>query len=58
MLSRRAILSAAATATAGLMTKANAAPHSEWEKIAAQYDVSRDFIQLENGNFGTMARPV
>lgn len=59
MLSRRAILSAAATTTAGLMTpKASAAPNTEWEKIAAQYDVSRDFIQLENGNFGTMARPV
>jgi len=59
MLNRRAILSAAATASAGLMTpKASAAPNTEWEKIAAQYDVSRDFIQLENGNFGTMARPV
>lgn len=57
MLSRRAILSAAATTTAGLMT-ASAAPNSEWQTIAAHYDVSRDFIQLENGNFGTMARPV
>jgi selenocysteine lyase/cysteine desulfurase len=57
MLSRRAILSAAATTTAAMMT-ASAATQTEWDTIAAQYDVSRDFIQLENGNFGTMARPV
>lgn len=59
MFNRRAILAAAATTTAGLMTpKASASASSDWERIAAQYDVSRDFIQLENGNFGTMARPV
>lgn len=57
MLSRRAMLAAAATTTVGMMT-ASAAANTEWETIAAQYDVSRDFIQLENGNFGTMARPV
>jgi selenocysteine lyase/cysteine desulfurase len=51
------MLSAAATTTAGLMT-ASAAPTTQWQTIAAQYDVSREFIQLENGNFGTMARPV
>jgi selenocysteine lyase/cysteine desulfurase len=50
------MLTAAAT-TAGMMT-ASAAANTEWEAIAAQYDVSRDVIQLENGNFGTMARPV
>lgn len=57
MLSRRAMLSAAATTTVGMMT-ASAAANTEWDTIAAQYDVSRDVIQLENGNFGTMARPV
>jgi selenocysteine lyase/cysteine desulfurase len=57
MLSRRAILSAATVTTAGLMT-ASAAAKTEWQTIAAQYDVSRTIIQLENGNFGTMARPV
>jgi selenocysteine lyase/cysteine desulfurase len=57
MLSRRAILSAATATTAGLMT-ASAAAKTEWQTIAAQYDVSRTVVQLENGNFGTMARPV
>jgi Selenocysteine lyase len=51
------MLSAAATTTVGMMT-ASAAANTEWDTIAAQYDVSRDVIQLENGNFGTMARPV
>ncbi|MGC4252958.1 MAG: aminotransferase class V-fold PLP-dependent enzyme [Sphingobium sp.] len=31
---------------------------SYWAKVAAQYDVTRDVIQLENGNWGMMARPV
>ncbi len=57
MLSRRAILAAAATTSAGMMTT-SATAKTEWDTIAAQYDVSRDVIQLENGNFGTMARPV
>lgn len=29
-----------------------------WRGIAAQYDVTREVIQLENGNWGMMARPV
>lgn len=29
-----------------------------WRGIAAQYDAPRDVIQLENGNWGMMARPV
>jgi isopenicillin-N epimerase len=29
-----------------------------WAGIASQYDVTRDVIQLENGNWGMMARPV
>lgn len=29
-----------------------------WAGIAAQYDVVRDITQLENGNWGMMARPV
>lgn len=31
---------------------------SYWAGIAGQYDVTRDVIQLENGNWGMMARPV
>ncbi|WP_346783061.1 aminotransferase class V-fold PLP-dependent enzyme [Aurantiacibacter flavus] len=29
-----------------------------WAEVAAQYDVTREVIQLENGNWGMMARPV
>ncbi|MFZ5747555.1 MAG: aminotransferase class V-fold PLP-dependent enzyme [Pseudomonadota bacterium] len=29
-----------------------------WSRVAAQYDVVKDVIQLENGNWGMMARPV
>lgn len=29
-----------------------------WKNIASQYDVTREVIQLENGNWGMMARPV
>lgn len=29
-----------------------------WRSIAAEYDPPRDVIQLENGNWGMMARPV
>ncbi|SER20888.1 aminotransferase class V-fold PLP-dependent enzyme [Sphingobium sp. YR768] len=29
-----------------------------WAGIAAQYDVTREVIQLENGNWGMMAQPV
>ncbi len=60
--SRRDILAAVMTTGAGLTTgSANASPQNtkpDWHAVAAQYDVSRDVIQLENGNFGTMARPV
>lgn len=35
-----------------------AAPAQDWTRIAAQYDVTAETIQLENGNWGTMARPV
>lgn len=29
-----------------------------WREVAAQYDVTRDVVMLENGYFGLMARPV
>ena len=39
---------------------AGARPDDEghWASVAAQYDVVDDIIQLENGNWGMMARPV
>ena len=30
----------------------------DWDRIAGQYDLTRDVIQLEHGNWGMMARPV
>ncbi|RKF21263.1 aminotransferase class V-fold PLP-dependent enzyme [Altericroceibacterium spongiae] len=45
---------------ASLPTDGKAAPDDEayWARVAAQYDVTREVIQLENGNWGMMARPV
>lgn len=34
------------------------ADESFWRKVAAQYDLPSGVIQLENGNWGVMARPV
>lgn len=31
---------------------------SYWRAVAAQYDVTRDVVMLENAYFGVMARPV
>ena len=38
----------------------DAAPDDQgfWRSVAAQYDVTREVVQLENGNYGMMARPV
>lgn len=37
---------------------AAAATADDWERIAREYDVTREVIQLEHGNWGMMARPV
>lgn len=37
---------------------ADAAADGEWDAIAREYDVTREVIQLEHGNWGMMARPV
>ena len=36
---------------------AAAAAADDWEPIAREYDVTREVIQLEHGNWGMMARP-
>lgn len=62
MMNRRTLL----TGLAALPAAAQAAPavlsgtddEAWWRGIAAQYDVTREVIQLENGNWGMMARPV
>jgi selenocysteine lyase/cysteine desulfurase len=67
-ISRRQMMIAAAATGTVAAGRINAAPPSgpsvrpddeaHWAGVAAQYDVTRDVIQLENGNWGMMARPV
>jgi len=62
--SRRKLLGAVAGLTALAASAAKAASASspatdaDWERIAQSYDVAGDFINLENGYYGVMARPV
>ncbi len=60
LLAGVAMLPIAAKASAALPTATPKGPNDEtyWRAIAAQYDVTPDIIQLENGNWGIMARPV
>src|SRR3954467_3742311 len=52
-----ALLGAAALPFAAPVIAA-ATPEDHWERIAREYDVTREVIQLEHGNWGMMARPV
>jgi selenocysteine lyase/cysteine desulfurase len=56
-IDRRTLLGAAALPfAAGAIAAATA--HDDWDRIAREYDVTREVIQLEHGNWGMMARPV
>jgi selenocysteine lyase/cysteine desulfurase len=41
-----------------LQPEALARDEGYWRSVASQYDVTREVVQLENGNWGMMARPV
>lgn len=56
-IDRRTLLGAAALPFAAAPIAA-AASADDWERIAREYDVTREVIQLEHGNWGMMARPV
>jgi isopenicillin-N epimerase len=56
-IDRRTLLGAAAVPLATGPISA-AAADDDWERIAREYDVTREVIQLEHGNWGMMARPV
>ena len=56
-MDRRTLLGAA-TALPLASASMAATAEDEWERIAQEYDVTRDIIQLEHGNWGMMARPV
>ena len=63
VLGRRALLAAGAAlpvlpAAAAASSAFAADDDAYWRGIAAQYDVTHDVIQLENGNWGMMARSV
>lgn len=60
MMTRREILAAGAATLPALAAAApvSADDESYWRGIAAHYDVTREVIQLENGNWSMMARPV
>jgi selenocysteine lyase/cysteine desulfurase len=56
-MDRRTLLGAAALPfAAGPIAAATAG--DDWERISREYDVTREVIQLEHGNWGMMARPV
>jgi isopenicillin-N epimerase len=56
-IDRRTLLGAAALTVAAEPIAAAAAA-DDWERIAREYDVTREVVQLEHGNWGMMARPV
>jgi selenocysteine lyase/cysteine desulfurase len=56
-IDRRTMLGAAALPFAA-PTIAAAAGGDDWDRIAREYDVTREVIQLEHGNWGMMAKPV
>ena len=57
-IDRRTMLAGAATLPLASARIAAAAAADDWERIAREYDVTREVIQLEHGNWGMMARPV
>jgi isopenicillin-N epimerase len=59
MLSRRTLIGvAAAMPLSSRIEAAGADDEGFWRSIASDYGVSSEIIQLENGNWGMMARPV
>ncbi len=58
MMGTMALPVAAQAASVAPAGAARADDEAYWASIAAHYDVTKDIIQLENGNWGMMARPV
>jgi selenocysteine lyase/cysteine desulfurase len=57
-IDRRTLLGGAAALPFATAPIAAAAAADDWERIAREYDVTREVIQLEHGNWGMMARAV
>jgi len=58
MIGAAALPAATRLAAAAPNSAARADDEAYWANVAAQYDVTSEVIQLENGNWGIMARPV
>lgn len=60
LLGASVTLASAASVQAALPAGGPVSPTDEdyWAAVAAQYDLTDEVIQLENGNWGVMARPV
>jgi len=57
-IDRRTMLAGTAALPFATSAIAAAAAADDWERIAREYDVTREVIQLEHGNWGMMSRPV
>src|SRR5881394_3414765 len=57
-IDRRTLIGGAAALPLAAPVASAAATGDYWESIAREYDVTREVIQLEHGNWGMMARPV
>lgn len=56
-IDRRTLFGAAALPMVASSTS-GAAATGDWDRIAREYDMTREIIQLEHGNWGMMAQPV
>jgi len=57
-IDRRTLIGGAAALPLAATAASAAKAGDYWEGIAREYDVTREVIQLEHGNWGMMARPV
>lgn len=57
-IDRRTLLGAAGALPFAAGPLSAAVLADDWETVAREYDVTREIIQLEHGNWGMMARPV
>src|SRR5947209_17704208 len=57
-IDRRTMLAGTAALPFAAESIPAAAASGDWDRIAREYDVTREVIQLEHGNWGMMARPV
>src|SRR5947209_4410352 len=57
-IDRRTMLAGTAALPFATESIAAVSASGDWDRIAREYDVTREVIQLEHGNWGMMARPV